>query len=103
MMRRFRGKERAMHVMAPRPSDPSIPIFFNVDASVGEKGSNSSVEDILLVQFLTRRAGKAAGPTVSPDRRERMLNVAPTGVCDRETIDGIRAVQETMKQRIPST
>jgi hypothetical protein len=92
-----------MHVMAPRPSDPQVPTFFNVDTSVGERGSNSSVEDILLVQFLIRKVGQTAGPTLPPDRRERMLNVAPTGTCDRETIDGIRAVQETMRERHPAT
>src|SRR5262245_39916937 len=92
-----------MHVVAPRPPDRQIPVFFNIDASVGEKGANSSLEDILLVQFLLRKAGEAAGPVVAPDKKEVMLNVAPTGICDPETIQGIKAFQETMRERIPGT
>ena len=91
-----------MYVMAPRPSEGQVPIFFNVDSSVGHKGANSSPEDILLVQFLIRKAGDSS-PNLPPHQRERMRNVAPTGVCDPETIDGIRAVQETMRESHPGT
>jgi hypothetical protein len=91
-----------MHVLAPRPSNPLIPIYFNVDAPVGQGGVNSNREDILLVQFLLRKAGDSS-PEVPPHRREVMRNVAPTGVCDPETIAGIRAAQEVMRDKNPGT
>jgi hypothetical protein len=91
-----------MHVLAPRPSNPQLPLYFNVDTSVGQGGANSSREDILLVQFLLRKVGDAS-PEVPPHRREVMRNVDPTGVCDADTIAGIRAAQEVMRERFPST
>jgi hypothetical protein len=33
-------------------SDASLPIYFNVDTTVGNNGQNSQAEDILLAQFL---------------------------------------------------
>jgi hypothetical protein len=78
-------------------------MFFNVDSSVGQGGVNSSREDILLVQFLVRKAGETATPAVSADRKARMLKVRATGTCDDDTIDGIRATQEHIRQVIPGT
>ncbi len=89
-----------MHVLAPRPSNPQIPLYFNVEAPVGQGGANGSREDILLVQFLLRKVGDAS-VELPPHQRERMRNVAPTGVCDPETIDGIRAAQEVIRDKNP--
>jgi hypothetical protein len=91
-----------MHVLVPRPSDQQLPLFFNIDKLLGEGHRNAPAEDILLVQFLLRKAGEAA-VAVDTQRKEVMLNVAPTGQCDDETIAGIKAFQETMQQRIPGT
>ena len=86
-----------MHIATTRDSD--LPIFFNVDTSVGKGGQNSSQEDILLVQFLLQ-ATAAASPPASGARdatRQRAANLAVTGVADDATTDCIRAWQEARK------
>lgn len=85
-----------MHVLVPKHPTSIVPIFFNIDASVGEKAQNSNPEDILLVQFLLRTLAESAtssSPT-GETRRQRILKVPVTGVCDALTVDGIRAWQE---------
>jgi hypothetical protein len=94
-----------MHIVAFRPANPQLPVFFNVDSSVGEKGSNSSPEDVILVQFLLHQLAES-NPATKPGgeaRRPRILKVPVTGVCDAATIDGIRAWQEGRKQETPGT
>ena len=94
-----------MHIMAPKPPDPKLPIFFNLDASVGEMGENSSAEDILLVQFFLHTIATMvpASSTDGEARRQRMLLVPVSGSCDEATIDGIRAWQEGRKTTFPGT
>lgn len=94
-----------MHIVAPRPADPNLPIFFNLDTTVGDHGTNSSQEDILLVQFLIRQlAEKLPAHTPSGEaKRQRMLKVQMSGMCDDPTIDGIRAWQEARKDNVPGT
>ena len=92
-----------MHVLAPKPTNKAIPIFFNVDSTVGNRGANSNKNDILLVQFLIRKSAELAIGTLRPDRRQRMLRVTPDGRVGPLTIDGIKAVQETMREKTPST
>lgn len=92
-----------MHVLAPQPGNDLIPIFFNVDSSVGHNAQNSSPVDIMLVQFLMRKAAERDAAGIQPDRKQRMLRVSPDGRCGPITIDGIRAVQETMKDKHPGT
>jgi len=85
-----------MHVLVPKHPTSIVPIFFNIDASVGEKGQNSKQEDILLVQFLLRtiaETAKSSSPA-GEARRLRIAKVPVTGACDSLTIDGIRAWQE---------
>lgn len=93
-----------MHVMAPQPADPKLPIFFNVDESVGRQGANHP-EDVLLVQFMLRTVAEMT-PSQSPQgesRRQRILQIPVTGFCDEATIDGIRAWQEARKETISGT
>ena len=81
-----------MHIVATRQVVPELPIFFNVDSSVGENGQNSSAEDILLVQFLLHEIAAAAKSS------------KPGGEAHRQrTIDGIRAWQEGRKEGMPAT
>ena len=47
-----------VHVLAPKPAVSGIPVFFNVDNSVGRNGQNSSMDDILLVQYFLSLIGK---------------------------------------------
>ncbi len=92
-----------MHIMAPRQPDPKLPIFFNVDGSVGHMGENSRTEDILLVQYFLHTiasltpSSSAAGEA----RRQRILATPVNGFCDEATIDGIRAWQEGRKLSYP--
>lgn len=90
-----------MHVLAPRPSNPQIPMYLNVDTKV-QKGAAASVEDVLLVQFLLRKIGDSALP-MDTDKKEAMRNVDPTGVCDDDTVNGITAFQRTIQQKLPGT
>ena len=92
-----------MHVLAPQPPNLEIPIFFNVNSSVGRGGANSNIEDILLVQFLIRKVGETASARVSADKKARMLKVQTTGTCGEDTIDGIKATQEHIRQGKPGT
>ena len=92
-----------MHILAPQPPRNDIPIFFNINSSVGHQGQNSKREDIMLVQFLIRKSAEKDSAGIKPDQRQRMLRVVADGQCGPITIDGIRAVQETMKERNPRT
>jgi len=83
------------HVLAPKPVLAVAPIFFNVDASVGNQGANSNAGDILLVQFLLKLTGKLA---VRPDARAKMLATPQTGKIDATTIENIRFFQQSLKE-----
>ena len=82
-----------MHIVTTRPADANLPIFFNVDTSVGKQGRNSSQEDILLVKFLLKVTAEAATAkdAVGEARRQKVLKVPVTGVADAATMDGIHA------------
>ncbi len=92
-----------MHVLAPQPRNELVPIFFNVDSSVGHNAQNSSPADIMLVQFMIRKSAERDTAGIRPDRKQRMMRVTPDGRCGPITIDGIRAVQEVMKEKHPGT
>ncbi|MEJ2379442.1 MAG: hypothetical protein P8Y71_30000 [Pseudolabrys sp.] len=92
-----------MHVSAPQPRFDGLPIFFNIDSSVGANAQNSNFADITLVQFLIRKSAERDAGTITLDRRARMLKVVPDGRVGPLTIDGIRAVQETMRDKNPAT
>ena len=91
-----------MYVFAPEPYDESLPMFFNVDGVVGVNGANAT-DDVALVQFLIRKAGERVPPSRGVDRTPRYLAVPLSGTCDPPTIDGIRAVQEDMREKFPGT
>ena len=92
-----------MYLMSPRPPQPEIGVFFNLDSSVGYNGANSNRTDILLVQFLIKKLSVLAASTLSPDQRARMGRVTVDGMSGPITVDGIRAVQERMRQKHPAT
>lgn len=82
------------HVLAPKPPLAVAPLFFNVDASVGNQGSNSKFDDIILVQFFLKLTGKLA---VKPDARAKMLATPQTGLIDATTIENIKFFQQSLK------
>lgn len=92
-----------MYLMSPRPPQPDVGVFFNLDSSVGYNGANSNRTDILLVQFLIKKLSVVAASNLSPDQVARMGRVTVDGRSGPITIDGIRAVQERMRQIYPAT
>ena len=92
-----------MYLMTVRPAQPEVKVFFNLDSSVGNNGTNSNRTDILLVQFLIRKLSVVAASNLSPDQRTRMGRVAVDGRSGPITIDGIRAAQERMRVKYPAT
>lgn len=79
-----------VHVLAPRPPLSALPVFFNVDTSVGRNGQNNSVDDIMLVQFLISLIAKNPSPG---SQLTRFANLPVTGHMNDETIAAIDAVQ----------
>ncbi len=92
-----------MYLLSPRPPQRELGVFFNVDSSVGHMGSNSNRTDILLVQFLIRKLSVIAAANLSPNQVARMGRVSVDGMSGPITIDGIRAVQEKMREKYPRT
>src|SRR5262245_14690686 len=87
-----------MQVFVPEKNNHMI---FNVESNVGKGGANLT-EDVFLVQFLIQKALERR-PVSRPDLKERMAKVPLTGVADDDTIDGIKAVQELMRDKFPGT
>jgi hypothetical protein len=90
-----------MHVLAPRPTWDQLPLFFNVDHHVGRQKTNSR-EDVLLVQFLIRKAGQTAHSVTSAETKSLMANLSVTGSCDDDTVAAIRAAQEHIRRGNPA-
>ena len=67
------------HLMAPQPSSPGLPVFFNVDGVVGAAPAQNLREDVLLVQFLL-----SVGSRVNADPVAKAIHgaVKVTGVID---------------------
>jgi hypothetical protein len=91
-----------MHVLSPRPSDPKMPMFFNVDSHVGP-GCPNKLHDVMFVQFCFRTIGKVtlAGSTTPPDLRARMAVIRLDGTCDAHTSAIILDWQKYRKQSKP--
>jgi hypothetical protein len=54
------------HLLAPQPSHPSMPVFFNVDGVVGAAPAQNEREDVLLVQFILRVIAKSPDAMTEP-------------------------------------
>ena len=85
-----------MHILVT--GDSNLPLVFNVDQPVGE-GCPNRPDDVLLVQFLIKRAAEKGTMAGKQDQKRRMLAVPQTGYCDAATVDGIRAVQEYLQNK----
>ncbi|WP_426960114.1 hypothetical protein [Muricoccus radiodurans] len=83
-----------VHVLAPRPANGKLPMFFNVDSSVGQNAQNSNPEDIMLVQYIMRLTADmgVVNPVTAAFKK-----VSPTGRMDQVTVDAIRACQSGAK------
>ncbi len=79
-----------VHVLAPKPAIPALPIFFNVDVAVGRNAPNTSTDDILLVQYFLSLIGKHPRPGST---LTSLAAIPVTGRMNPETIAGLEAVQ----------
>lgn len=86
-----------VHVLAPRPPHPNLPMFFNVDAAVGPAPASNIPEDVALVQFLLRLIGDNPGG-MGTGVSDVLKQVTPTGVMDEKTLAAIKAVQVLEKK-----
>jgi hypothetical protein len=86
---------------APKPADPNLPAFFNVNGVVGAAPAQNHREDVLLVQFAFNLIGLHPLGQTSPKVLAAAKGVRPTGVIDPETIAAIRALQENYKTKHP--
>lgn len=86
-------------VLAPQPPMSVLPVFFNLDSSVGNKAANSNRDDILLVQFflkaLAQKVHSQAGRQAAPILAQTPLS----GVVDQATIRSIVTFQELQKAK----
>ena len=99
-----------MHVIYT-PTALDLPLFFNVDSSVGDGGDNSSSEDVMLVQFFLAIAGENLQGTPPPSGVSAIdwqsmidlcVSLWSTGECDEATIDAIRAFQTAVHDNHPA-
>jgi len=86
------------HLLAPQPSHPSMPVFFNVDGVVGAAPAQNEREDVLLVQFILRVIAKSPDAMTEPQLQGA---VRVTGMIDPATINAIRALQTGFKKEMP--
>ncbi len=89
------------HLMAPQPSAPELPVFFNVDGVVGAAPATNSREDVLLVQFLLKIIGDSPQADSDPAAVAAGKLVKMTGVIDPPTIAAITTSQQSAKKKNP--
>lgn len=81
-----------VHILAPQPPHPHLPIFFNVDAAIGQNAPAGAPGDIMLVQYFLKLIGDNPGG-LGATHTATFKKVVPTGKMDQATIDGIKAAQ----------
>ena len=89
------------HLLAPKPLDPELPVFFNVDGHVGPPPSANASEDVLLVQFCFQILARASKINVSPELRAAAKAVPITGIIDPFTLNAIKEIQINIKKKSP--
>lgn len=82
-----------VHVLAPRPPVPGLPIFFNVDGAVGRNGQDD-YDDVLLVQYFLSIIGKNPAPG---SQLTELAAIPVTGRMNSQTLAGIEAVQRASR------
>jgi len=92
-----------MHMLAPKPANRQLPIFFNLDSVVGASPAQNLSEDVMFVQFCLRFAGDHPAGVKSPELLPILRAVNPTGAIDTATIEAIRATQQSIKKEFSGT
>jgi len=91
-----------VHIAAPplASRQPTLPIFYNLDASVGAGGENSRPDDIMLVQFMLKKIGERSNvSTQTGADASGLRNTMVTGAVDANTIDAIMTFQQIVAGR----
>ncbi len=89
------------HLMAPQPSNPQLPTFFNVNGVVGTAPAANQREDVLLVQYYLKLVGVAGQGAPTP-LFTACNAVCVTGVIDPPTITAITLYQQQRKMKNPN-
>ena len=91
------------HLLAPQKSNPTLPVFYNVDGVVGKTPAANKREDVLLVQFAlaTIAANRVAGTSDAFYQAAKAVQV--TGNIDQATVSAITALQLEVKRSHPGT
>ncbi|MEX2141989.1 MAG: hypothetical protein WD894_22170 [Pirellulales bacterium] len=87
------------HLLIPQPSDPVLPVFFNVDAVVGAPPASNLREDVLLVQLAFKILALRPVASTPPTLVAAASAVEITGSIDQATIIAIRKLQETLRDK----
>jgi len=76
-----------VHILAPKPAHPALPVIINLQGSVGQNGMNQA-EDVLFVKFCFKTMG--SGPVnpvyVAPSLRVNMSNISVNPSMDAATL-----------------
>ncbi len=91
------------HLFVPQPTNPSLPVFFNVDGVVGAAPAQNLREDVLLVQFYLKLIGDSPSAVSDAAVIAACKLVKVTGTIDPQTIAAIKADQTWNKKQSPST
>jgi hypothetical protein len=83
-----------VHILAPVPPRPDVPLFFNLDSPVGKGAGVGDPPDVMLVQFLLRLLGEAPPPRARPPALAAWRAVDVTGRADIATAHAILALQD---------
>lgn len=88
------------HLMKSLPRDETLPVIWNVDNTVGEKGANLP-EDVYLVQYMLKMFALSPA-SMQSTTRTKLAALTPTGTCDAYTIECIKYVQAALKPKNPT-
>lgn len=87
------------YLVAPQPSLPDLPVFFNVEGVVGAPPAQNRREDVLFVQFVFEMIARQPLSRTPADLLTAAKAVKATGNIDPATINAIRTLQRTSENK----
>jgi hypothetical protein len=82
-----------VHILAPQPPRPELPLFFDLDSPVGKGAGPGEPADVLLVQALLRAMAARPPEGAAPELVALWGAVPLSGRADAATASGIAAAQ----------
>lgn len=89
------------YLMAPQPPKSTLPVFYNVDGTVGAPPASNKPEDVMLVQFAFSIIGKQPDQNTDPALTAAAKTIRVTGSIDTTTVNAIRVHQQCTKKNRP--